>query len=62
VKLGDTVKKYQIIVSLDQTQLQATFRQAQQDFVAAKAASQQYYDDHTSGTESDAAESAEDCY
>lgn len=54
VKLGDTVKKYQIIVSLDQTQLQATFRQAQQDFVAAKAASQQYYDDHTSGTESDA--------
>jgi len=53
VKLGDTVKKGQLIVSLDQTQLQATFRQAQQDFVAGKAASQQYYDNHTSGTESD---------
>ena len=54
VKLGDTVKKYQLIVSLDQTILQATLRQAQQDFVAAKAASQQYYDNNTSGTESDA--------
>ena len=54
IKLGDTVKKGQLIVSLDQTQLQATFRQAQQDFVAAKAASQQYYDNNTSGTESDA--------
>lgn len=54
VKLGDVVKKGQAIASLDQTILQATFRQAQQDFVAAKAASQQYYDDHTSGTESDA--------
>jgi len=38
VKLGDTVKKkYQLIVSLDQTILQATLRQAQQDFTAAKA-------------------------
>jgi HlyD family secretion protein len=54
VKLGDTVKKYQLIVSLDQTILQATLRQAQQDFTAAKAASQQYYDNNTSGTESDA--------
>lgn len=54
VKLGDTVKKGQAIASLDQTILQATFRQAQQDFVAAKAASQQYYDNNTSGTESDA--------
>lgn len=54
VKLGDTVKKGQAIASLDQTILQATFRQAQQDFVAAKAASQQYYDNNSSGTESDA--------
>jgi HlyD family secretion protein len=54
VKLGDSVKKGQAIASLDQTILQATLRQAQQDFVAAKAASQQYYNDHTSGTESDA--------
>lgn len=54
VKLDDPVKKYQLIASLDQTQLQATLRQAQQDFVAAKAASQQYYDNNTSGTESDA--------
>jgi RND family efflux transporter MFP subunit len=53
VKLGDTVKKYQLIVSLDQTILQATLRQAQQDFTAAKAASQQYYDNHTNATESD---------
>jgi len=53
VKLGDYVKKGQLIVSLDQTQLQATLRQAQQDFVAAKAASQQYYDNHTNATESD---------
>jgi RND family efflux transporter MFP subunit len=54
VKLGDSVKKGQAVASLDQTILQATFRQAQQDFVAAKAASQQYYDNNTSGTESDA--------
>jgi RND family efflux transporter MFP subunit len=53
VKLGDYVTKGQLIVSLDQTQLQATLRQAQQDFVAAKAASQQYYDNHTNATESD---------
>lgn len=54
VKLGNSVKKGQAIASLDQTILQATLRQAQQDFVAAKAASQQYYDNNTSGTESDA--------
>jgi RND family efflux transporter MFP subunit len=53
VKLGDTVKQGQLIVSLDQAQLQATLRQAQQDFVAGKAASQQYYDNHTNATESD---------
>jgi len=54
VKLGDYVKKWQLIASLDQTQLQATLRQAQQDFVAAKAASQQYYDNNTNSFESDA--------
>jgi RND family efflux transporter MFP subunit len=53
VKEGDTVKKGQLIASLDQNKLQASFRQAQQDFVAAKAASQQYYDNHTNSTESD---------
>ena len=53
VKLGDSVTKGQLIASLDQMQLQATLRQAQQDFVAAKAASQQYYDNHTNATESD---------
>ena len=53
IKLGDPVVKGQAIASLDQTILQATFRQAQQDFVAAKAASQQYYDNHTNATESD---------
>lgn len=54
IKLGDTVNKGQIIASLDQNKLQASLRQAQQDFTAAKAASQQYYDDHTNATESDA--------
>jgi RND family efflux transporter MFP subunit len=53
VKLNDTVTKGQLIASLDQTILQATLRQAQQDFVAGKAASQQYYDNHTNATESD---------
>jgi RND family efflux transporter MFP subunit len=53
VKLGDSVRKGQLIASLDQNQLQASLRQAQQDFTAAKAASQQYYDNHTNATESD---------
>ncbi len=51
-KEGDTVKKGQAIASLDQNQLQASFRQAQQDFTAAKAASDQYYDSHHNATES----------
>jgi HlyD family secretion protein len=46
VKLGDYAKKWQIIASLDQTQLQATLRQAQQDFIAAKAVSERYYSSH----------------
>jgi RND family efflux transporter MFP subunit len=45
-KEGDTVKKWQAIATLDQNQLQASFRQAQQDFIAAKAASEKYYDNH----------------
>ena len=52
VKPGDTVKKGQAIVSLDQNQLQASFRQAQQDFIAAKAASDQYYDGNKTTAES----------
>jgi RND family efflux transporter MFP subunit len=46
VKVGDVVKKGQLIVSLDQNQLQASLRQATQDFVAAKAASEKYYENH----------------
>jgi RND family efflux transporter MFP subunit len=46
VKEGDIVKKGQLIASLDQTQLQASLRQAEQDFTAAKAASEKYYDNH----------------
>jgi len=53
VTLGDYVEKGQAIASLSQNQLQASLRQAQQDFTAAKAGSQQYYDDHTNATESD---------
>lgn len=52
VKLGDIVKKGQVIACIDEQKLQASFRQAQQDFTAAKAASQQYYDDHNNDTES----------
>ncbi len=51
-KVGDYVKKGQAIASLDQTQLQASYRQAVQDFTAAKAASDQYYDGHKSTGES----------
>ncbi len=51
-KKGDFVKKWQAIASLDTNQLQATYRQSQQDFIAAKAASDQYYDGHKNATES----------
>ncbi len=54
VKLGDIVKKGQVIACIDEQKLQASYRQAQQDFTAAKAASQQYYDDHNNDTESNA--------
>lgn len=51
-KKGDLVTKGQTVASLDKNDLEATFRQAQQDFVAAKAASDQYYDAHKNATES----------
>lgn len=52
VKIGDTVTKGQLIASLNKDDLWAAFRQAQQDFTAAKAASEQYYSGHTNATES----------
>lgn len=52
VKVGDTVKKGQLIASLNKDDLWAAFRQAQQDFTAAKAASEQYYSGNTNATES----------
>ncbi len=52
IKVGDTVKKGQLIASLNKDDLWAAFRQAQQDFTAAKAASEQYYSGHTNATES----------
>jgi RND family efflux transporter MFP subunit len=51
-KEGESVNKGQAIVSLDKQKLEATYRQATQDFTAAKAASDQYYDAHTNDTES----------
>lgn len=51
-KEGDVVYKGQAIVSLDKQKLEAAFRQAEQDFTAAKAASEQYYSSHTNVTES----------
>lgn len=51
-KEGEEVYKWQAIVSLDKQKLQATFRQAEQDFIAAKAASERYYSSHTNATES----------
>lgn len=53
IKKGDTVYKGQAIAALNKEKLQANYRQAQQDFTAAKAASEQYYDannDRTSET------------
>ena len=52
IKVGDTVKKGQLIASLNKDDLWAAFRQAQQDFTAAKAASEQYYSGNTNATES----------
>ncbi len=44
VKEGDWVKKNQAVASLDKEQLMAALRKAQQDFTAAKAASEKVYD------------------
>lgn len=46
VKLGDTVKKGQEIAAINTDKLAATVRQTQQDFIAAKAASEKYYNDN----------------
>jgi len=51
-KKGETIAIGQAIASLDKLDLEASFRQAQQDFIAAKAASDQYYDNHRNATES----------
>lgn len=52
ISKNQEVKNGQAIVSLDKKELEASFRQAQQDFVAAKAASDQYYDSNRNATES----------
>ncbi len=52
IKTGDTVKKGQLIASLNKDELWASFRQTQQSFTAAKAASDKYYDGHKNNTES----------
>jgi len=45
VKKGDQVFKGQALVSLDTTELQASFRQAEQDFISAKAEVEKVYDE-----------------
>lgn len=52
IKEGDWVKKGQLIATLDKETLEATLRQAWQDFTAAKAASDKYYDGHKDNSES----------
>lgn len=52
VKEGDKVVKGQMIASLDKQNLEAALRQAQQDFTAAKAQSDKYYDGRTGDSES----------
>jgi len=52
VKEEDWVKKGQTIATLEKETLEATLRQKWQDFTAAKAASDKYYSDHTSNSES----------
>lgn len=55
-KIGDQVYQGQIIASLDTVKLTATLRQAEQDFTAAKAISDKYYD----GRDPNASESYDD--
>jgi membrane fusion protein, multidrug efflux system len=55
-KVGDHVFQGQIVAKLDTSKLEANLRQAQQNYVAAKAISDKYYD----GRDSNAAESYDD--
>lgn len=52
VKEGDAVKKNQMLAYLDKEKFEATLRQARQDFTAAKAESEKYYDGRTGESES----------
>jgi RND family efflux transporter MFP subunit len=45
VEKGTDVSKGQALVSLDTTELQASFRQAEQDFISAKAEVEKVYDE-----------------
>lgn len=51
VKEGDWVEEGQLIATLDKETLEAALRQAWQTFVAAKAASDRYYDARSGDTE-----------
>lgn len=46
VEEGQKVSKGEIIASIDREKYEITARQAEQDFIAAKAASEKYYDNH----------------
>lgn len=50
VKEGDWVKKGQAVATLEKETLEATLRQKWQDFTAAKAESDKYYNDHKAGS------------
>jgi len=52
VKEGDWIKKGQAIATLEKETLEATLRKAWQDFTAAKAASDEYYDGRSGDPES----------
>jgi RND family efflux transporter MFP subunit len=49
-KEGDTVLKGQIVAKLDTANLEANLRQEEQDFIAAKAASEKLYNDQGAST------------
>jgi len=48
---GDTVMRGQVVAQLDMAKLQANLRQAEQDFTAAKAASEKLYNDQGAKTD-----------
>lgn len=52
VKTGDRVKNGQAVATLEKEKLEAALRQAWQDFTAAKAASDKYYDGRSGTSES----------